>query len=61
MAEFERDVIRAKDTYPADYKLAWEPEEALIYESPDKGKTVFARPLGGCPTSRKLIKGSDNE
>ena len=61
MAEFERDVIRAKDTYPADYKLALEPEEALIYESPDKGKTVFARPLGGCPTSRKLIKGSDNE
>ena len=29
-----------------------------IYESPDKGKTVYEREMGSYPSSRKLIKTS---
>ena len=28
----------------------------LIYESPDKGKTVYAREFGAHPSTRKLVK-----
>jgi hypothetical protein len=35
--------------------------EPMIYESPDKGKTVYARPFGSCVTARKLIKDNEDE
>lgn len=31
-------------------------EDGEIFESPDKGKTVFKRPLGSSHSDRKLIK-----
>jgi hypothetical protein len=38
-----------------------ENNEPMIYESPDKGKTVYARPFGSCITAKKLIKGNEDE
>ena len=35
--------------------------KTYIYESPDKGKTVYARELGQPISERKLIKGNKNE
>jgi hypothetical protein len=32
----------------------------MIYESPDKGKTVYAREFRADPSSRKLIKTADD-
>lgn len=32
-------------------------KQAYIYESPDGGKTVYARPMGGDPRNRQLVKG----
>ena len=32
-----------------------------IFESPDKGKTVYARECGQPASKRKLIKGNKNE
>ncbi len=31
-------------------------EDGVIFESPDKGKTVYKRPVGGDPLLRELIK-----
>jgi len=31
-------------------------EDGVIFESPDKGKTVYRRPLSGDPLVRELIK-----
>lgn len=31
-------------------------EDGHIFESPDKGKTIFKRPFGGDPLKRELIK-----
>ena len=31
----------------------------LIYESPDGGKTVYARPFGSTPDTRRLVKGEN--
>jgi len=31
-------------------------EDGVIFESPDKGKTVYKRPIGGDPLLRELIK-----
>ena len=33
----------------------------LIYESPDKGKTVYAREFGAHPSTRELVKESKKE
>ena len=30
-------------------------EDKFIYESPDKGNTIYARPFGGDPAQRKKI------
>ena len=35
-------------------------EDGVIFESPDKGKTVYKRPFGGNPLVRELVK-SENE
>ena len=31
-------------------------EDGVIFESPDKGKTVYKRPFGGDPLVRELLK-----
>jgi len=38
-----------------------EETKKYIYESPDKGKTVYARECGQPASERKLIKGNKNE
>ena len=39
------------DTIKKYYELV---EDGVIFESPDKGKTVYKRPLGGDPLVREL-------
>lgn len=34
------------------------PENLKIYESPDKGQTVYERDFGAAPHTRKIIKSS---
>jgi len=43
-----------------DIKIS-EEKKKYIYESPDKGKTVFAREFGQPISERKLIKGVKDE
>ena len=42
------------DTIKKYYEMV---EDGLIFESPDKGKTVYKRPLGSNPLIRELAKG----
>ena len=39
-------------------KLVMTKQNAKIYESPDKGKTVYERDFGADPSTRKLVKTS---
>ena len=41
-----------------EYKQPFEDSEKKIYESPDKGKTVYERSFGGDPSTRTLVKTS---
>ena len=41
-----------------EYKKPFEDSEKKIYESPDKGKTVYERSFGADPSTRTLVKTS---
>ena len=41
-----------------EYKNLFEDSDKKIYESPDKGKTVYERSFGAHPSTRTLIKTS---
>jgi len=41
-----------------EYSMKKKDQKPMIYESPDKGKTVYAREFGAHPSTRKLIKTS---
>jgi hypothetical protein len=53
-------VERGYAAFPADAarSLLVPRETAKIYESPDRGKTVFEREFGSDPLTRKVIKTS---
>jgi hypothetical protein len=44
--------------WPNDFDGAHSIGSAKIYESPDKGKTVYERDFGSDPSTRKVIKTS---
>jgi len=55
-------LLRIKDMNKVEKdKNKTQNNEPMIYESPDKGKTVYARPFGSCVTARKLIKDNEDE
>ena len=41
-----------------EYKNSTEDSTKKIYESPDKGKTVYERDFGADPSTRKIVKTS---
>jgi len=41
------------DTVKKYYEML---EDGYIFESPDKGKTIYRRPFGGNPEVRELLK-----
>ena len=47
---------REKELQEAIEELKVETKKPLIYESPDKGKTIYAREIGSDPGSKKRIK-----
>jgi hypothetical protein len=44
-----RDIYRKEKEYLNQHK------DIKIYESPDKGETIYERPFGGDVTKRKLV------
>lgn len=44
-----------RDLYIKEYNYFKKYSDVKIYESPDKGNTVYERPFGGDITERKLV------
>jgi hypothetical protein len=62
MEPLDNDIEVMLDKIKNPEKQTWYGSQGMlpfVYESPDGGKTVYARPFGSDPTQKILVRGED--